>query len=85
MVSDFYNEDWRRRQYEIPQVPIAPWPQVAPPTLPWNEDSFKLLQEIMEKMKKLDEKLGLPDCEDPKKAEWMESIEKRLKKLEKKK
>jgi hypothetical protein len=85
MVSDWYNDDWRKRQYEIPQVPIQPWPQTAQESLPWTDETFKLLKDIMEKMKALDTKLGLPDCEDPKKAEWMKSIESRLKKLEKKK
>jgi len=85
MVSDFYNDknfpqqapDWLQ-----PMKPM-PWPQTAPSTLPWTQDSFKLLQEIMEKMKQLDEKLGLANCEDPKKAEWMKSIEDRLARLEK--
>ena len=77
MVSDWYNDEWRRTN-----PPIQPWPQVAPVTLPWDQTTYNLLQEIMKKMKELDEKLGLPNCEDPKKAEWMKSIEKRLKKLE---
>jgi hypothetical protein len=37
----------------------------------------------MQKMKELDEKLGLKDCEDPNKAEWMKEIENRVRKLEK--
>jgi hypothetical protein len=33
-------------------------------------------------LEELDKKLGQKDCEDPAKAEWMGSVEKRLKKLE---
>src|SRR5690242_2287452 len=92
MISDYYNDknwDYRGRQEPSPfqQQGLSPfqhmaWPHTVPPSLPWNQDSFKLLQEIMEKMKTLDEKLGLANCEDPNKAEWMKSIEERLKALE---
>src|SRR6187549_2276134 len=68
----------------IPFVPTPPldWPAGAPATLPWTPESFALWKEILEKVKQLDTKLGLTDCEDPKKAEWMKSIEDRLKALE---
>jgi hypothetical protein len=78
-LGDHYGQSLPFRQ---PQIPF---PQSAPITLPWTTDSFKLLQEVMEKLKKLDAKLGLPNCEDPKKVEWMKEIEDRVKKLEKKK
>ena len=78
-VSDYYKDAGPWRQHEPFQ-----WPQAAPPTLPWTQDSYLLLQELMKKMKELDEKLGLANCEDPKKAEWMKSIQDRLAALEKK-
>jgi hypothetical protein len=78
MVSGFYGDRTGGQPYEPPS-----WPKEAPATLPWTPEAYKLLQDIMERMKKLDEKLGLPDCEDPKKAEWMKSVEQRIKKLEK--
>jgi hypothetical protein len=74
MVSQHYGD---QQEWQKP----FPWPTTVPNTLPWNNDSYKLLQEIMIKMKEMDEKLGLKDCEDPKKAEWMKSIEDRLTKL----
>lgn len=84
MVSDHYRDDnFKPADYKVVPYAPMPWPETTPVTLPWNQDSFKLLQEIMEKMKQLDEKLGLANCEDPKKAEWMKTIEKRLAKLEK--
>jgi N-glycosidase YbiA len=58
--------------------PKMDWPNAAPVTLPWTQESFELLKEVLEKVKKLDDKLGLADCEDPRKAEWMKSIEERL-------
>lgn len=84
MVSEFYKDDNFKFQQYQPIQPM-PWPQTVPQTLPWSPDAFKLLQEIMEKMKQLDDRLGLADCEDPKKAEWMKDIEKRLKNVEKRK
>jgi hypothetical protein len=79
-VSDFYRND-----NFIPYIPVKPipWPQGVPVELPWNEESLKLLRDVMQKMKELDEKLGLKDCEDPNKAEWMKEIENRVRKLEK--
>lgn len=78
-ISDHYRDD-NFRPYQ-PLNPV-PWPQGAPVQLPWSQDAFQLLQEIMKKMKELDEKLGLKDCEDPKKAEWMKAIEERVKRVE---
>ena len=48
----------------------------------WDREAFEMLKELIERTKKLDAKLGLPDCEDPKKAEWMADIERRVKALE---
>ena len=81
-VSDFYNDrNWPNGPNMPPQRPFT-WPQAAPPQLPWTPETMQLLKDIMEKMKQLDTKLGLADCEDPKKAEWMKSIEDRIAKLE---
>jgi hypothetical protein len=78
-ISDHYGQT-------VPfQQPYIPFPLSAPATLPWTEDSLKLLKEVLEKVKELDKKLGLANCEDPKKQEWMADIEQRVKKLEKKK
>ena len=82
MVSEYYNDD---NLFKHVSPKPMPWPSTVPTGLPWSPESFNLLQEIMEKMKQLDDKLGLANCEDPKKAEWMKSIEARLKKLEGKK
>jgi hypothetical protein len=74
-VSDHYNQTpWT--------IPPFEWPKVAPVDLNWTPEAMKLLKELIVKVKELDAKLGLPDCEDPKKAEWMKSIEKRLQSLE---
>ena len=73
MVTDYYRQPGN--------LPFQ-WPQAAPAALPWTPDAFSDLKEILKRVKDLDTKLGLPDCEDPKKAEWMKSIEDRLAKLE---
>lgn len=77
MVSDWYNQDWRLKQPTYPAIPNL-LPTIAPATLPWSDESLKLLKEIMGQLKKLDDKLGLPDCEDPNKAKWIKSIEKKV-------
>ena len=76
MVSEFYG------QWPKPAPVPFDWLKAAPTTLDWTPEALKLLKEIMAKVKELDTKLGLPDCEDPKKAEWMQTIEARLKALE---
>ena len=68
--------------YSQPTYVPFPWPTAAPTTLPWTRGSFGDLKEILVKLDALDKKLGLEHCEDPKKAEWMKSIEKRLQSLE---
>ena len=84
-VGDFYGRTAPQQPYILPYQPVfVPWPTGAPASLPWTSDSFKLLKEIMEKLKALDEKLGLADCEDAEKTKWMKEIEERLKGLESK-
>ena len=78
MISEFYNQP----THPQPNAAPMPWTVTAPSTLPWTADTFQLLKEIMAKMKELDSKLGLKDCEDPKKAQWMKSIERRVEKVE---
>lgn len=51
------------------------WPAAAPVERPWDAESLALLKTAMELLRKLDAKLGLPDCDDPKKAEWLKAIE----------
>lgn len=48
----------------------------------WTRDTWAEYKEILELLKKLDEKLGQPDCVDPKKDAWMRGVEARLKLLE---
>lgn len=48
----------------------------------WTPQTWDRAQEILDAVRRLDEKLGQKDCEDPKKAEWMREVEDRLRKLE---
>lgn len=48
----------------------------------WNTDSFSELQQVLEAVKRLDEKLGQRDCIDPEKAKKLEAIERRVRALE---
>ena len=76
MIFDYY-----RQPTTNPAQPI-PWPSGVPDTLPWTNDTFKELKDIIKRLDELDKKLGLEHCEDPKKAKWMKKIEKRLRQLE---
>lgn len=64
-------------------VPSIPWGTGLPTGLPWSPESLNDLKEILKRLDELDKKLGLAHCEDPKKAEWLKGLEKRVKKLEK--
>ena len=46
------------------------WREHTQPTQ-WTPPLWTDYQEVLRLLKKLDEKLGQPDCEDPAKAAWM--------------
>lgn len=48
----------------------------------WTRPTFDEAQEILRLVKRIDEKMGQKDCEDPTKAAWMQQVEERLKALE---
>ena len=48
----------------------------------WNTQIWRDYQKLLDDTKKLDEKLGEPDCVDPEKEKWMKEVEERLQKLE---
>ena len=54
------------------------WPNGTPHLQPWTRDTFDEFQEIIKMLKKLDAKMGQPNCEDPAKIAWMKEVEKRL-------
>lgn len=88
-VTDHYGQ-WPINPFQPPVPPqpvtIKPldWTQAAPVSLPWDRETVKMLEEILERLKKLDAALGLPDCEDPKKQEWLKRVKKAVKKRKKK-
>jgi D-alanyl-D-alanine dipeptidase len=48
----------------------------------WTRQSFDEFKQIIDRLDALDKKLDQPDCHDPAKAQWMELIEQRLRRLE---
>ena len=40
----------------------------------WRSDDFRLLEDILAQVKRLDDALGQPDCIDPEKAKYLENI-----------
>lgn len=53
------------------------------PSEQWTQEAYDQFKKILEEAAKLDTVLGEPNCEDPKKAEWMKEVERRLDALEK--
>ena len=47
-----------------------------------EKTALDAFEELCAAARKLDEILGLPDCEDPKKAEWLESVRARVREHE---
>ncbi len=86
MIFDKYGPTW-------PLVPKEdPWKKVIEDALTprrlsieEHKTAIQLFQEIVKLTKKLDEMLGLPDCEDPAKMEWLEKIKAQIIEAEKKK
>lgn len=68
---------WSPNPPSLPPQPFD-WPKAAPAALPWDPDALKLLREAIDLIRKLDAKLGLPDCEDPKKAVWLAEVERKV-------
>jgi len=84
-ISDHYNQLPSYPFVPAPQpvLPPIPWPTGLPTSLPWTQDALDQLKDILKRLDALDKKLGLAECEDPKKAEWMKAVEERIAELEK--
>lgn len=52
------------------------------PIQDWTRPAFNEFQEIIRRLEHLDELLAQPDCEDARKAQWMNEVEARLDALE---
>lgn len=50
----------------------------ARPDTPWTRGTFDAFKKIIDDVNQLDDALSQPDCHDPAKAAWMDSVEKRL-------
>ena len=48
----------------------------------WTWPMVNDFTEIIKRLDELDKKLGIQECHDPAKAEWLKAIEERLAKLE---
>ncbi|TFG95718.1 hypothetical protein E4H12_12680 [Candidatus Thorarchaeota archaeon] len=56
---------------------IYDYGQQLPQTF-WTEESFEHYHQLLEAAKLFDQQSGQPDCEDPSKALWIETIKSRL-------
>lgn len=80
MISDWGRDRWplQPQPYSYPSGPL---PLPPSPYLPSKQewDEFK---ELLRRAAEYDKRTNQPDCEDPKKQEWMKEIERRLELLE---
>jgi hypothetical protein len=74
-------------RYDPPWPPINPYPihplipmPINPPGLPWGVDRLKELQDLLRRVKDLEDKLGCP-CE-PNKADYLDLIKQRIEAVE---
>ena len=83
MMGDQYRKVWPD-PYIIPQMPYyPPQPGTTITFTPTKEETaLDLLEQLMALAKKLDKVLGLPDCEDPEKTEWIKEVRERVRKHE---
>ncbi len=44
----------------------------------WTSESLELFRKLLGEAKTFDEDTGQPDCEDPKKSEWLEIVERQV-------
>jgi hypothetical protein len=83
-ISDWGQKTWpepapyKFNPWETSPIPKEDKPYSGPTKEEWEE--FK---KLLKQAAKVDEITGQPDCVDPEKQKWMESIEKRLDDLEK--
>ena len=72
--------------YIYPDTGTAPYNPFIPDTITFTpvqeKTALDAFEELCAAARKLDEILGLPDCEDPKKAEWLESVRQRVREHE---
>lgn len=81
--DDFFhrNPPWH------PYDPITPWPPSVPrplpatPINPWPVDQLKEFLDLLERVKRLEDKFGCP-CE-PNKADYLDLLKRRIEALEK--
>lgn len=68
--------------YPYPSHPQIPAPINPAPTVPWGRDRLVELEDILKRIKALEDQLGCP-CE-PNKADYLALIKERLDQIEKK-
>ena len=80
-----YDPPWER---PIVPTPMQPWHPLLPlpvdptkPITPWSLEQLKEFQDLLRRVKELEDKLGCP-CE-PNKADYLELLKQRIEQLEK--
>lgn len=88
MVYDKYNKAW---PWEV--TPTITVPEVVETGIPWTgtgttypsvpeATALEAFERLCEAAKALDAILGLPDCHDPRKAEWLKEVKERVRQHE---
>lgn len=80
-ISDHYKDIKWDDYHHWDKKPAYPMPVVihTPPT---EAEVLKKIMDLIKQARELDKLTGEPDCEDPKKTQWIRDVEKRLDELE---
>jgi hypothetical protein len=77
MISD---HEWKwNPPKNVPPNPLFPVPFVLP--RPWSLEQFKEFQDLLNRVKALEDMLGCP-CDDPNKPDYLGIIKEAIEKLE---
>jgi hypothetical protein len=83
-ISDYGRKHlWRELPQLVPFNPPGPdWRDAEIARLRSELEKYAKFQEAVEAARRLDVATGQPDCPDPEKAKWLESLDARMKQIE---
>jgi hypothetical protein len=71
--------DWGHL-WTSPPYPLTPPQTITPPApgIYWTLEMFQQFMKLLERVRKLEEEHGVPNCEDPEKLKWIDDIRRTL-------
>lgn len=82
MPDDYFRQPPRRDTLPLPQVP--PTSPFAPFDRGWPREMLDQFEDILKRVKEMEDKLGGCPCEEPEKMDFLKAIRERLDAIDKK-